>query len=167
MDDAPVVDHGDAVADLLHLGEEVAGEHDCDAVVRESADQGAEVADAGRVDAVGGFVEHQQAWASDQAGGDPEPLPHPLRVLADLVVGALAQLDQLEDLVDLGPAGSAAVERRQQLEVGTAGEVGIEARLFDDAGDTFERANRIVPNSPEYYLESVAWSTDAAKQLVG
>src|SRR5207253_1785696 len=46
--------------------------------------------------------------------------------------------------VDLAAAGAAAVERRQQLEVGAAGKVGVEARLFDDSGDSLQRANRII-----------------------
>jgi c-di-GMP phosphodiesterase len=43
-------------------------------------------------------------------------------------------------------------------------------RLLDcinaiENGD-FDRADEILPSSPEHYLESVAWSTDAARQLI-
>jgi hypothetical protein len=31
----------------------------------------------------------------------------------------------------------------------------------------FEQANQILDDSSQHYLESVAWSNDAAKQMIG
>ena len=71
-----------------------------------------------------------------------EAVSHPVRVPADLVALAVGQLDDVEDLVD-APRGVAAVERRQQLEVLAAGQVGVEARRLDEAGDAVERARAV------------------------
>ena len=63
-------------AHLLHLGEQVAGDEHRRAVVGERPDEGAHLAGALRVEAVGGLVEHQQVPRREQGAGDGEPLAH-------------------------------------------------------------------------------------------
>src|SRR4051794_7628031 len=58
-------------------------------------------------------------------GGVPEPRAHPVRVAADLVLRAVAQLDGVEDLVDAARR-AVAVERRAELQVAAAGQVRVE-----------------------------------------
>ena len=75
----------------------------------------------GRVEAGGGLVEDQQPRPAQQRGGDAQALAHPVRVAADLVLGARRELDDVEHLVD-ARAGAVAVERREQL-AGSCGAV--------------------------------------------
>ena len=60
-----------------------------------------------------------------------------MRVAADAVLGAVAQLDDVEHLVDAA-AGFASVVVGEQLQVPAAAHVGIEARPFDEARDAFQ-----------------------------
>ena len=66
------------VADPLDLVEQVRGEQHRAALGDEAADHGAELVDAGRVEAVGGLVEDQQLGVGEQRAGDAEPLAHAL-----------------------------------------------------------------------------------------
>ena len=59
-----VADDRDRVADLLHLGQDVRAQQHGDAALAELADHRADVADAGRVEPVGGLVEDQQVRAT-------------------------------------------------------------------------------------------------------
>jgi hypothetical protein len=89
----------------------------------EPPDQRAHVPHAGGVEAGGGLVEQQEPRRAQQRPGDAEALTHPVRVAADLVLGAVGEVDCVERLAD--PAGGAvAVERGQQLEVPAAAEEG-------------------------------------------
>ena len=70
-----------------------------------------------RVETGGGLIEEQEGWLVDQRPGDRQPPLHPAGQRLDLVVGALGQLGELEQLVrppaDLRPAQTevAAVDR--------------------------------------------------------
>ena len=66
---------------------------------------------------------------AQQRRRDAEPLPHPVRVAADAVLGAIAQLDDVEHLVD-ARARDAAVEIAEQPKVAATGEVGVEPRAL-------------------------------------
>ena len=79
---------------------------------------------------------------AQQRRGDPEPLAHAVRVAADAVLRAVAQLDELEHLVDPG-ARARLVVVGEQLQVAPAGEVRVEARAFDEAGDAVERLRAV------------------------
>ena len=139
---APARDDHDAVAQLLDLGHEVRGQQHRHALVGEAADQQAHVAHAARVQAGGGLVEDQQPRVAQQRAGEPEALAHAVRVAADLVARAVGELDGVERGVD--PRGRvAAVERGDELEVPAAGQVGVEARRLDEAGDAVERAHAL------------------------
>jgi hypothetical protein len=112
----------------------MAGQEHGDPVVGQAAQQHAQGADPGRVEAVGGLVEQQQPRPADQAGGEPEPLAHALGVVGDRLVGAVAQLHGLQHLVDLGAANA---------------QVAVEPRLLHDARDARQRGlavgQRIAP----------------------
>ena len=131
VDDAPRADDRDAVAQLLDLVHEVAREQHGDAAGGQRADQGAHVPHARRVEPGGGLVEQQQPRAADQRPGDAEALAHAVRVAADAILRPVGEVHGVEGLVDLR-ARVAAVERRDELEVLAAGEVGIEARRLDE-----------------------------------
>ncbi len=83
--DPPGADDRHAVAELLDLCEQVAREQHGDALAGEPPDQCAHVAHARRVEPGRRLVEQQQPWIAKQRAGDPEPLPHAVRVTADLV----------------------------------------------------------------------------------
>ena len=84
---------------------------------------------------------------AQQAGRDAEALAHPVGVAADLAVGPVGQVDDLEDLLEqAGP--DAAVEEREALEVLPAGQVGVEAWALDEAGDAVQHADAGVGPGP-------------------
>ena len=68
----------------------------------DAADQVAHLADADRVEAVGGFVEDEQVGVAEQGRGDAEPLLHAQRVLAEPVVRPVGQADEVEHGRDAG-----------------------------------------------------------------
>ncbi len=75
---------------------------------------------------------------ADQRGGDPEPLAHPEGVAADAIARAIEQADLVERLVHAAPR-RAAIERGEHAQVLAAGEVRVEGRRLDEAGDAAER----------------------------
>ena len=167
VDDAPGVDDRDPVAQLLHLGQLVAGEQHRDPFVGETADQRAHVAHPGRVEAGRGLVEDQQARAAQQRGGDPEPLAHAVRVAADLVLGAGAELDDVEHLVD--PRGGTArgpstVQRGEQFEVLACAEIGVEARRLDEARDALQGAGALAHRVASEQLDGALGGRDQAER---
>ena len=70
-------EHGGHAVDLV---QEVAGDHDGDALVGELDHQAAHLLDAGRVQAVGGLVEDEELGVAGQCQGDPQTLLHAQRV---------------------------------------------------------------------------------------
>ena len=82
----------------------------------EVAEQAAHPAHALGVEAVGGLVEDQHLRVAEQRVGDPEPLAHAERVLADaLARGRAVEADQLQHLVDA--AAPDAEQRRRTARV--------------------------------------------------
>ena len=77
---------GDAVADAFDFAEHVAVQEDRFALVAQPAEHFADLAAADRIEAVGRLVEHQQVGIVHQRLGQPDALPHSLRVGADLGV---------------------------------------------------------------------------------
>ena len=73
------------VAQLLDLGQQVAGEQHGHPLVGQPPDQQPHVAHSGGVEPGGRLVEQQQLRIAQQRRGDPEPLAHPVRVAADPV----------------------------------------------------------------------------------
>src|SRR3954453_5736760 len=83
-------------------------------------------------------VEHQQLRLAQERRGDAEPLAHPVRVAADAILAAIAQLDHVDHYFD-PRAREPAVEITEQAQVLAPRQVGIEARPFDEAGDAGDR----------------------------
>ena len=96
VDDAARADDRQAVAELLDLAHQVRGEQHGDALVGEPPDEPAHVAHPARVEAGRRLVEQQQPRLAQQRRRDAEPLAHAVRVTADLVLLAGAQLDGVE-----------------------------------------------------------------------
>ena len=72
----------------------------------QAAEQLEQLLPADRVDARERLVEHQQLRVVEQRLGQLDPLPHPLRVAAELAVGPVGHADALEH--GLGPAAGLA-----------------------------------------------------------
>ena len=95
--------------DLLDLAEQVARNEQGGAVrFGQAAEQGAHVANAFGIEAVGRLVEDQQPRAAEQGAGDRQPLAHAERIAADALAAGAGQVDDVEHAVDL-----AAVEAEQ------------------------------------------------------
>ena len=99
-DRAPARDHHDLVGGLRHLRQHVAGDEHGAALRGHRAQEVAQPADALRVQAVGGLVEHQHARVAQQGGREAEPLAHAERVAARPPVGRVREVDELQQLVD-------------------------------------------------------------------
>ena len=96
----------DVRARTLYFVQQMTRQKYCFALVRELADDLANLAHAFRIQAVGRFVEDQHGGVADQGDGDAEPLTHPERVASDAAVGiGLGQADQVEELGERGPVG--------------------------------------------------------------
>ena len=95
------------------------------------------VAHAGRVESGRRLVEQEHPRVAEERRGDAEPLAHPVRVAADLVLRAVAKLDDVEHLVDPA-AGAASVVVGEQLQVPSSAHVGVEAGPLDEARDSFQ-----------------------------
>ena len=89
-DRAAAVDDDDVVGGLRDLGQHVAGDEHRAALGGERAQEVAQPADALRVEAVRGLVEHEHARVAEQRGREPEPLAHAERVAARAAVGRVA-----------------------------------------------------------------------------
>ncbi len=110
------------------------------ALCRELAQQPADRARPRRIKPAGRLVEQQQTGIAQQRGGDAQPLAHPGGVAADAVAGPWTETDAIQRGVDLSRA--VVVELGQKLEVRPPREVGVEARVLDEAGDTAQRGGR-------------------------
>ena len=125
-------------ADLLDLGEQVAGDEHRGAVGGQRPDQRAHLAGALRVEAVGRLVEDEQVAGCEQRRGDGEPLPHAERVGAVALPGRGQQAHPVERRVD-APARGARVGQQvggvEPGQVGPAREVGVERRALDERAD--------------------------------
>src|SRR5262249_2651314 len=92
--------YDDNVVDRLgDLAEHVAGDHDGPALVGLAAQQAAQPGDAGRVEAVGRFVEQQYLRVADQRRGRPEALPHAQGELAASPPRGRAEINLVQYLI--------------------------------------------------------------------
>ena len=148
VDDAACAHDRNAVAQLLDLGEQVAGQHHGHPFAGQAPHELAHVAHAGGIEAGRRLVEEHEPGRAQERSCDPQALAHPVRIAADAVLRAIAQLDDVEDLVDAA-RGAVAVQRRAQVEVAPAGQVRVEARRLDEARDPVERGHARLRVAPE------------------
>src|SRR6266498_3639735 len=142
LDDQAVAVHdGRSRADLLDLGEKVAGQEHRGPAGGQPRQQVADVAHALRVEPVGRLVQHQQPGRPQQRGGQAEPLAHPARVGLDRPAPHRIEPHRGKCLADAPPAVGAAAARARRVEqrqVGTAGQVRVEGRPLDERADLRE-----------------------------
>jgi hypothetical protein len=98
-----VVDHPDAVAELVGLVQVVRGEHDRGAAGGQVADHLPHLLPARRVQTGGRLVEEQHVRGENQAGGDVEPAAHAAGERLRRLVGRLGQAELLEQFVGALP----------------------------------------------------------------
>lgn len=102
-DQPAAADHQDTVRGLRHLRQQVGGDQDRTPLVRELAEQGAQPADALRVESVEGLVQDQGPGVAEQGRRQPESLPHPQGETTGALAPDPGQTDLVQDRVDAGP----------------------------------------------------------------
>lgn len=140
---------GDVVADLLDFAHVMAAQQYGQAAGGKAFDQGPHVADAGRVEPVGGLVEDEELRVANEGCGDTETLSHAEGVSAHLVSLAVGEVHDVEDFLD--PAGCrTTVESGEEFQVPSAAEPGIELRTLDKAGHALKHCDTMpVPRATE------------------
>src|SRR2546423_499363 len=152
-DDAPVVDHGHAVANLFHLTEQVRVEkHGC-APGRQAADDLAHVVPADRIERGGRLVEEDELRLSQQRGAEAEPLLHALGEGAHAIARAVTQPDGVDHGLDL--VFPARARQRRELAVQREHLLGGEPALVPeklgkvaDVASSPEVADRLAEEPP-------------------
>ena len=138
-----VVDDHEAVADLLDLIEEMAGEENRQSLVAgQRADELAHAGYAMGIEAIGRFIKNQQAGGRQQRLGDPQPLLHPVRESADRHAGHITQADPLQGLLDLALADRRR-ERSQIAKIVKSGKALGEQGSLDHGPDRMDRRDPI------------------------
>ena len=130
LDDAAPDNHRHAVADLLHLGQQVAGHKNRRSAGREVTKQAAYLPDARGIEAVGRLVDDQQRRTAEHGCRQAQPLAHALRVGPDLPARHVAEPSGIQDPAELGP-GTAAAFPPNHLEILPAGQPWVESRFLD------------------------------------
>ena len=131
------VDHGQAIAGLLDLVEEVAGDDDGAPVPREGDKQVSDLGDTGGVESVRRFVEDDDFGIPKQRGGDPQPLPHPERVGGDRIIGPIVEPGVAEGSLDA--ARAYAVKPGEQRQVAASRKGRGEPGGLDERTHAFDR----------------------------
>ena len=86
-----------------------------------------------------------------------------MRIAADAVLRPVAQLDELEDAVDPRTCAVTVVVG-EQLQVLSPREIGVEARAFDEAGDSVECTNTVHERVSAEELRGAGRRPDQAEQ---
>ena len=141
-DDAAVVDHGDAIADLLHLAQEVGVEKHGRAPRGKAADDLAHVVPADRVERRRRLVEEDEVGLAQQRGAEAETLLHALGEGAHAVAGAFAEAHRLQYRADLILPARARQRRELAVEGEDLGrgEPGLVAEQLRQVADPAPRA---------------------------
>ncbi len=92
-DDAAVVDHGDAVGELVGLFEVLRRQQHGRAAGHEEADDLPDLAPAAGVEAGRRLVEEEEVRRAEEARGDVEPPPHAAGERLDLAPGGLGEVE--------------------------------------------------------------------------
>ena len=158
-----VGDDPDHVRHLLDLAQVVARHEDGLAGRGEETEGVAHGHDAGRVEAVGRLVEEEELRVAEQRRGDPQPLLHAERIGGHRVPRAVAQADQVEQLLDPlvgGPRAGCG----QRTQVFAAAQVRIEGRRFDESTDLEQPPPIASPERPAQHLDRSRVGSDEAGQ---
>src|SRR5207302_2571409 len=120
------------------LGEEVAREDHGALAGAELADELADLDDTRGIEAVRRLVQKDELRIAEQRGGDTQALLHAERVRREFAVGALAEVDELQQPVDVS-SRTAPANTLEVPEVVAAREIGIERGRLDHRPDAPER----------------------------
>ena len=107
-----VAEQHHVVGHAVHLVEDVARDHDVQALPRQSLEKGEALRARHGIEAVEGLVQHQHLRAVAQREGEADALAHPLAVGRDLAVGGVRHPDALQRLV----GQAARVGRREAVQ---------------------------------------------------
>ena len=138
-DHRAVVDHHDAIGEVVGLFEVLGGEQHGRAALDQALDHPPQLVATLRVETGGRFVEEQDRRLVDQRRGEVEPTPHAAGVGARHPVGRVRERETSEEIVspsfDLGPRQ--VRELADQAQVLAAGEVLVDCGVL--AGQTDRR----------------------------
>src|SRR5262249_55408177 len=107
-----------------------------------TADEVAHVAHAGRVEPGRRLVEQQEPRRAQEGSRDAEALAHAVRVAADAILRPVAQVDELEHLLDAPPRDGIVVVG-EEPEVASPTQVRVEAWALDEARDAVQRPRAV------------------------
>ena len=133
--DLAFTEDDDALDEAEGLGDVVVGEDDRLAAFVEAGEELFEGAAGGRVEAVEGLVGEEELGVVDEGAGDGEALGHSAAEGFDGVVGAVGEVNILEEGGGAGGRVFDAVEFAEELEVLAGGEVAVEHGLVADEAD--------------------------------
>nr|WP_281273524.1 hypothetical protein [Euzebya pacifica] len=145
-DQRPVVDHGDAVGQLVGLLQVLGGQQQGGSVAHELGDQLPQLDARPRVQAGGRLVQEQHTRTADEAGRQVEASPHATGVGLDGAGRCLGQADALQHLV--GASGSfclaQAVEPADHDEVLPTGQVAVDRGVLPGQADLAAQGLRLL-----------------------
>ena len=157
------MDDADTVGQVSDLGEDVARHEDGDAaLVGERAEQLADLDDTGRIEAVGGLVEHEQFGGVQQCAGEGEALLVAERELPGAPVGVRIEAQQRDRVGDRPRRRTG--EPALDVEVLAHGEVGVGGRGLNEEADAGEHARLARDDAPAEDGHLPAARSDQAEQ---
>ncbi len=106
-DNPSMVEHGDAVGQLVSLFEVLRGQQDRDTVIRQPAGRVPQLLAAARIEPGGRFVQEEQLRFHDHADRQIEPAAHAPRVRPDPPVTRVYEVEAGEQFVRPGPCSAA------------------------------------------------------------
>ena len=141
----------------------MAGDEDSGAPGIELEQERSDVANALRVQTVGGLVENQQPGCAQQGRAEPEPLSHPERVVLHGTLVDAAESDPVQGVLhSSGSTGpSAPVSHRvEQREVRTPGQVRVRRRAFHHRPDVWQHVAGRARHRATEHLDLAAGGQD-------
>src|SRR5205085_5568932 len=128
----PIDDEGDLLTELIGFIHQVS---DGDTFLAELFDGQAYVASRDGVQAPAGLVEKEYWWAVKQGTSNHQALSHTVGEGADVIFGAVTQLDQIKDLVR--PALRQSIKPARKCKIVARREAFIEILLFKNDANAF------------------------------
>ncbi len=150
-DENAIGENPDAIANLLHLPEQMRRKQHGDAAAFQIENQVANFARAGRIDPGSRFIQNEQGRFLDERLGKTDALEHSLGISAEPPLPGIGQADELEHFSDaISKAGAAqpakfAVETQRLF----AGEKFVEVGTLRQKSDRFA-AGDLIAVPPEY-----------------